>query len=329
MRNLRLILFLSLSLILISACSSQPGLDNPIGFGQSLKADVNFWAKELNAQWYYNWGTKNTRPDKNLEFWQMIRVNQDGYSPSKEDILDIIRKHKGYTWIIGNEPDNISQDNVTPEKYAEIYHDLYYLIKTKDRTAKIAIAGVSQPTPSRLTYLDVVLDTYELLYNEKLPVDWWNIHGYVLNEEADSWGAGLPVGIESLDGILYDIDDHGDLDIFHKNLINFRIWMKENGYQNKPLVLTEFGILLPEDFGFTSTFVANYLTQATAWLMSYEDEDLGYPEDGFKLVQKFAWFSLSDPYFPVSDLADLQSNSLTDVGKAFSRIQEQNISEND
>ena len=63
--------------------------------------------------------------------------------------------------------------------------------------------------------------------------------------------------------------------------------------------------------------------------MSYEDEDLGYPEDGFKLVQKFAWFSLSDPYFPVSDLADLQSNSLTNVGKAFSRIQEQNISEND
>ncbi len=329
MKNFWPIFSLFLVSILFSACSTKPNLDNPIGFGLSSKADVNFWSNELNAQWYYDWGTKNTKIDNDLEYWQMIRVNQDGYKPSKDEILKIIRKHKGYTWIIGNEPDNVYQDNVTPEKYAQIYHELYYLIKNKDRSSKIAIAGVSQATPARFAYLEIVLDTYSSLYNEKLPVDWWNIHGYVLREETDSWGAGQPVGVTTVDGKLYEIEDHGNVEFFISNLVNFRLWMKENGYQDTPLVITEFGILLPVEFGYSPSIVADYLNQTSAWMLTYDDEYLGLPEDNFRLVQKFAWFSLSDPYFPVSDLVDLQTNSLTEIGKAFSSIITQNISNNE
>jgi hypothetical protein len=311
--------------LLISACSSSIDLTNPIGFGLSSKANEDEWSDKLGAQWYFDWATKASRKSKQLEYWQTIRVNQNGYSPSREKIETIAKKFSGYTWIIGNEPDNAFQDNTSPEKYAEIYHELYMLIKSKDRHAKIAIAGVSQPTPTRLAYLSRVLDSYEQMYNEKLPVDWWNIHAYVLREEFDSWGAGIPVGLSIEHGELYEIEQHGDISIFQQNLIQFRKWMKENGYQDSPLVITEFGILLPEEFGYSQELISDYLNQTSLWMLTYKDEEIGFPEDDYRLVQKFAWFSLSDPNFPSSNLADLKKNTLTLVGEAFNTLTQNNI----
>lgn len=313
--------------ILMSACSPTIDLTTPIGFGLSSKADVDEWSDKLGAQWYFDWTTKASRRSRQLEYWQTIRVNQNGYSPSREKIEMIAKKYSGYTWIIGNEPDNVLQDNTSPERYAQIYHELYKLIKSKDRRAKIAIAGVSQPTPARLEYLNEVLESYEQLYNEKLPVDWWNVHAYVLREENNSWGAGLPVGVSKEPGELYDIEQHGDIFIFQENLIHFRKWMKENGYQNTPLVVTEYGILLSEEFGYSQEFISNYLKQTSEWLLNYQDEEIGFPEDNYRLVQKFAWFSLSDPNFPSANLADLEKNALTQVGMSFKSISQQNITD--
>lgn len=312
--NLLTILFL---IFISSACSQKPNLDNRIGFGLAEKADANYWLSELNAEWYFDWGTKEIPASSDLEYWQTIRVNQEGYSPSQETITQIQNKYPGHTWIIGNEPDNQHQDNTTPEKYAEIYHELYYLIKKNDSKAKVVIGAVSQPTPSRMDYLDKVISTYEMNYDEKMPVDWWNIHAYVLREEEDSWGAGLPVGIDSSKNRLYEIEDHGNIEIFQQNLIAFREWMKENGYQSTPLVVTEYGILLPEEFGFNQDFIASFLLEVNDWMLNYQDLSNGYSEDNFLLIQKFAWFSLSDPNFPGANLADLEQNSLTPIGKAF------------
>ncbi|MBW6471541.1 MAG: hypothetical protein K0B14_00300 [Anaerolineaceae bacterium] len=293
----------------------------------SSKADVDEWSDKLGAQWYFDWATKASRKSKQLEYWQTIRVNQNGYSPSREKIETIARKYSGYTWIIGNEPDNALQDNTSPEKYAQIYHELYVLIKSKDRHAKIAIAGVSQPTPTRLAYLSKVLEGYEQLYHEKLPVDWWNIHAYVLREENDSWGAGLPVGLSIEHGELYEIEQHGDISIFQQNLIQFRKWMKENGYQDTPLVVTEYGILLPEEFGFSQEFISDYLKDTSEWMLTYQDEEIGFAEDNYHLVQKFAWFSLSDPNFSSANLVDLNNKTLTLVGESFNSLTQKNISE--
>lgn len=311
--------------LLISACSPSIDLTNPIGFGLSSKADVDKWSDKLGAQWYFDWSTKAVRRSTQLEYWQTIRVNQNSYSPSSEEIESIANKFPGYTWIIGNEPDNAFQDNTSPEKYAQIYHELYSLIKSKDRNAKIAIAGVSQPTPARLAYLNKVLESYENLYHEKLPVDWWNIHAYVLREENDSWGAGLPVGLTIKQGELYEIEQHGDISIFQQNLIQFRKWMKENGYQDSPLVVTEYGILLPEEFGYSHKFISDYLKQTGQWMLTYQDTEIGFPEDDYRLVQKFAWFSLSDPNFPSANLADLEKKTLTQVGESFKFLTQQNV----
>lgn len=311
-------------ILLITACSPSIDLSKRIGFGLASKADAEFWADELGAQWFFDWSTKDARRSRKLEYWQTIRVNQDGCFPTKEKIASIASKHKGYTWIIGNEPDNSLQDNTTPQQYAKIYHELYTLIKSKDKSASIAIAAVSQPTRARLAYLDEVLESYQDLYNENLPVDWWNIHAYVLREEIDSWGAGLPVGITMGNGELYEIEQHGDIEIFQQNLINFRKWMKANNYQNVPLVVTEYGILLPLEYGFSQEVVASYLNRTSEWMLSYEDKDLGYSADNYHLVQKFAWFSLSDPNFQIANLANLNLKTLTPIGEAFKSLSQQN-----
>jgi hypothetical protein len=302
---------------LLSSCAKRPDQNNRIGFGLAKKADGDFWANNLGATWYFDWGTREVHSSSTPEYWQTIRVNQGGYSPSEENIKSIAKKFPGQTWIIGNEPDNKYQDNTTADRYAQIYHELFYLIKSIDSKAKIAIAGVSQPTPARLIYLDKVLQTYESLYGEKMPIDWWNIHAYVLREEQDSWGADIPVGIQMTQGELYEIEQHGSIEIFQTNLMNFRKWMKDNGYQNTPLVITEFGILLPEDFGYSREFIADYLYKTCEWLITYQNSDVGYPEDNYRIVQKFAWFSLSDPNFSTSDLANLDLNAFTIVGESF------------
>jgi hypothetical protein len=47
------------------------------------------------------------------------------------------------------------------------------------------------------------------------------------------------------------------------------------------------------------------------------DDKVGLEKDENHLVQKWAWFSLSDPYFATSDLVDLKTGSLTIIGEAY------------
>ena len=289
------------------------------GFSISSPTDAEYWAQMLGAGWYLDWSVRSEPPFERLEHWQMVRVHEDCISPSSEDIQWAAAHYPGQVWIIGNEPDVIWQDNVNADTYAAIYHDLYQLIKSTDPTALLAVGGVSQATPLRLIYLDQVLQTYQELYHEPMPVDWWTVHGYVLREEKDSWGVEIPPGIAAIQGELREVSDHGRFDLFESQLHLFRQWMEARGYQHTPLALTEFGILMPASYGFPADFVASYLEQTFSWLSQVEDESTGYPEDGYHLVQKWAWFSISDPTYSSSDLGDISSKKLTTLGEIFRR----------
>ena len=37
---------------------------------------------------------------------------------------------------------------------------------------------------------------------------------------------------------------------FQQNIIDFRAWMAERGYGDKPLMVSEYGILMPAEYGF-------------------------------------------------------------------------------
>jgi hypothetical protein len=281
---------------------------------------------KLGIGWYLNWSVE-VEPDRpgGADFWQMVRLDDDGtetgepggHRPDEATIQAAARANPGSTWLIGNEPDVAWQDNVAPERYAELYHKLYQLLKTTDPTCRIAIAGVSQPTPLRLAYLERVLDAYQSRYGEPIPVDVWNIHGFVLREERDSWGVSIPPGFDTDSGMLYDIEDHGDIALFQEQILTFRRWMAQHGQRDRPLVLSEFGILMPEDYGFAPASVQGYMYAAFDYLYSATDTEVGYPEDGNRLVQWWAWYSLADTTYPTGNLFDPESRALTDLGSAF------------
>ncbi len=288
------------------------------GLSLSASADPQQWAEVLGAGWYLDWSARPNPDAGVLDYWPMVRVAHGCGRPSADVAAQLAAANPGLTWIIGNEPDVIWQDNLTPEQYAEVYHAYFVAIKRADPSARLAVAGVSQPTPLRLAYLDRVLRAYRRACGHPLPLDVWTVHNYVLREERDSWGVGIPPGFETVQqGQLYEVSDHARLDLFEAHLRAFRTWMARRGYQSTPLALTEFGILMPADYGFPPEMVSDYVGRTLDLLMTLKDPATGDPEDGGRLVQRWAWFSLSDPTYPNGNLADLKAGNLTPVGQAY------------
>jgi hypothetical protein len=288
------------------------------GFGLSTPADPGEWALALGAGWYLDWAAAAPVGDLQVEHWPMVRVAPDCKRPTPRQAAVLARQRPGQTWIIGNEPDVIWQDNLSPEAYAAAYHTYYTAIKRADAKSRLAVAGVAQSTPLRLAYLDRVLEAYERAYGQPMPVYVWTVHNFVLREERGSWGVGIPPGFAEVTlGRPYDIPDHARVDLFEAQLRTFRSWMAQHGYRDTPLALTEFGILMPAEYGFPDEVVTDYLQATFDLLMRLADPASGYPADGNRLVQRWAWFSLSDPLLPTSDLADLPYGRLTDVGRAY------------
>ncbi len=247
----------------------------------------------------------------------MVHPLSGKYSSDLDSIRRNAAANPGALWLIGNEPDIEWQDNSTPEQYAHTYGILHAAIKQADPTARVAIGGVSQPTPLRLAYLDRVLAAYKAQYGTDMPVDVWNIHAFILREERNSWGVGIPPGMNVDKGTLREIDDHADMAIFKQQIVDFRRWMTERGQRDKPLIVSEYSILMPEDYGFSSDVVSKFMKESFDYLLTAKDAALGYSADGNRLVQAFCWFSTADKVYPTSNLFDPETRAITPVGKAF------------
>jgi hypothetical protein len=76
-----------------------------------------------------------------------------------------------------------------------------------------------------------------------------------------------------------------------------REWMRDRGYQDRPLIITEYGILMPEIYGYDYQRVQDFMLGTFDWLTTATDPDIGYPADGNRLVQAWAWYSLNEPAF--------------------------------
>jgi hypothetical protein len=74
---------------------------------------------------------------------------------------------------------------------------------------------------------------------------------------------------------------------------------------------------MPPEQGFSENFTANYLKETYYWLATTADPEIGYPMDNNRLVQYWAWFSLSDKLYPAANLGDLKNKKLTVIGKAY------------
>lgn len=308
-----------------AASAPEPGLytiEERIGIGVPIPPPDQYPGfQDLGIGWYLDWRTQRapSRP-AGVEYAQMVRLQGDTFRPGADELRTIAQANPGSLWLIGNEPDVIWQDNATPAEYASVYHTVYTTLKAVDPTAHVAIGGVSQPTPLRLRYLEAVLAVYQEQYGQAMPIDVWNVHNFILREERGSWGVDIPPGLPDDRGMLYDVDDNDDMEIFRRQIVDFRRWMAEHGYQDRPLIVSEYGIPMPADYGFPPQRVNAFIENTFTFFRTAADPALGYPADGYRLVQRWCWFSLADTTYPTGNLYDPQSHSLTAVGEDWKTV---------
>ncbi|RLT41495.1 MAG: hypothetical protein DWI57_06895 [Chloroflexi bacterium] len=372
MSYLRFAPLILLLLLGTSPLLSQPADEQPpalrIGYGVTSGVDLaNPTIRSLGAGVYNNWRTNSApaTPD-GIHFAQTVRVHQiltcplnsenawnrdvcpyaepHSYQvkPALTDIAAIVQSNPSSLWLIGNEMDRRDwhlggQDEMLPELYATAYHDIHAAIKAADPTAQVAIGGLIQATPLRLAWLERMWNAYEQQYGEEMPVDVWNIHNFILREEFQRYGADIPPGFAADDAraVIYESDwTHIDLALFDQQIRAFRAWMAERGQQEKPLIVSEYGVLYRHcalwrwtgtDFVCDQSFndeqvVVDFMRATFDYFLNERDCTLGYVADGCRLVQRWLWFSLDQPttgYNVHARLYDSATHSLTPAGIAF------------
>lgn len=233
----------------------------------------------LGIGWYFNWNWTHgivcdSQGENCIEYMPLV----GGWGPGVHPTLAQIQTHvaawparypDGTTWLIGNEI--IFDDQRTPQQYAEDYHTFYYGLKAINPTFKVANGSVitsiyySRPgfTGTPLQLLDAIRAAYQATYGEPWPVDVWNIHPYVWIKPT----------------LQQELDD------FRNQLSTFRDWMASVGEQDKPLIITEYGLLdaHPE------AWMIDYLRGSFEILLSRGYAN-GMPGDDGRWVQRWAWF---------------------------------------
>lgn len=316
------------------SCSPYLPPDQRIGFNMTGEGGArieNYDAARLGAGWYHDYAVRQIPPRPGgIRYHQMVRAQAADQIPALlQQLGPMIDANPGAVWILGNEPDRYGQDDLTPTAYAIFYHELYTFIKARDPQSRIAIAGIVQPTPIRLRYLDRVLSAYEERYHAPMPVDIWDLHNFIMPENCD-WGAGIPPGLEAYqsEGIACPAtyDDHGNIAIFQQQLRTFRQWMAAHGYRDRPLMVSEYGILFSKYHGYDYRRVRNFMIASFDFMLSATDAATGYPSDENRLVQEFAWFSLNYYEFDIQtgiglngNLFDHTSRQITPLGLDYEK----------
>ena len=115
------------------------------------------------------------------QFWGYHEITNTIDNPTL--FTSWVTSHLGKTWVIGNEPDLASQDGLTTDQYARMFHCYYTFIKPLDPTAKFDICGQSgSSTAAGFTYatnwFQQALTSYQTQFGTNMPVDVWNVHSY-------------------------------------------------------------------------------------------------------------------------------------------------------
>lgn len=175
-----------------------------------------------------------------------------------------------------------------------------------------------------------LLDRHHL----RVDVDWWNnpaSSDYFVRVDAVSARstASLPGGrLEDNSplraNIVVSVDEYDNLDNLLNQIRMMRGWMAAHGQRNKPLINTEFGILIGEEQGFTYQRVREYMLGAFDLLTNSPqafDSQIGMPDDGNRMMQQWVWFILALDYFNGSrihtGLMDPVSGALRPLGNDY------------
>ncbi len=293
--------------------------------GVSLPYGTNkaYGLETLGVGWVMDWNTrlKPTIP-AGIEYVQTVIIRNGILVPDVSTLAEVAALQQGSTWLIGNEPDVLWQDNAEPEVYARLYYEAYYAIKKGDPNAIVAAGGIAQPSALRFSYLDRVLTAYQSLYGASMPVQAWHIHNYLLREERGGWGIDIPPGLSENTGVLYSVEDSGNITAFKSQIYAFRQWMADRGYRGLPLIVSEYGIPMPPDYGYGLDRVSGFFKEAWYFFYTATDQNLGNPADGGRLVQRWCWFSLGVESYPAGNLLNPPAGDWTPLADVWRSLVE-------
>lgn len=293
----------------------------------------------LNLGWYFNWSPGDNYGGRvgEIEFMPLVSgyaASVGKVTPSLEEMQRIYADYpSNTTFLFGNEvgfppPQDDGRSHV---QYAEDYHATYYAIKEVGRRLGknfyVATGATVPQSPwypnypngftecdhthgtereeatcmSGLEYFEAMRQHYVTTYNESLPVDVFRINGYTI----------------------------GNVPWLRRVLEDTRSYMAENGWRNRPLIISEIGWInsIP-----TEEQVQNYLQEAYTELITARDPELGYQCDDNRLVQRFAWFIFNDvpdappPFYATWEetaLYSTQTRQLKPLGEKMREVTEE------
>lgn len=314
-----LLLWIFSSAAFAQSCPLYPSPHLRIGINVTTVNGVSitdYDTPRIGAGWYHNYRLQvQTDHPAGILYHQMVRGAKRTNPDTLQKFLALLGRavvnNPGQRWLVINEGDRFGQDQLTPQQYADFYYRVYHHIKERDPSSRIFVGGIVQPTPIRLRYLDQVLAAYEQSYGQRLPADGWHTHNFILPENC-AWGAGIPPGLDEYrnEGVPCppNLDAHGNLETFKQQVRTFRTWMSDRGYRNYPLIISEYGIILSKYHGYPHPRVRDFMLGSFDFLLTTTDSQTGYPADGNRLVQEFAWFSLNEHEFDLQTYQGLNGN---------------------
>lgn len=228
--------------------------DSRFGVVHSRGGTAALQALRISSYYEYNWGESLPRAER-------IQMVGRPYISDK-GLNEFVSTHKGNYWMVGNEPNNPSQDNLSPQEYAQSYSYWHHRLKTLDPQAKL-IAGqiVNYPgTHEAINYLDTFRREYKNITGNYPQADVWAIHAYP------------PFTVDN-QGKLRSICSTTTL----KEMVTSSIdYLRSNG-ENAPIWLTEFGFDWAED---GDPCYPGFMRDMVAWL---ETQD----------IDRFFWYSMN------------------------------------
>lgn len=98
--------------------------------------------------------------------------------------------------------------------------------------------------------------------------------------------------------IVTSVDDHDNLAKIANQVRTFRQWMADRGQREKPLINSEYGILMHEELGFTYERVRNFMLNSfNLFITDLQDPNIGLPADDNRMLQQWLWFALNQDTF--------------------------------
>jgi hypothetical protein len=228
----------------------------PQGYGIAVGFDVGTATLDrFGPVWYYDYTFRS--PDTAPAHPHVLMISARDPTPAAE-IQALARTRPGHWWILGNEPNDPNQDNLSPAEYARWFVRTAALIRAADPTASLQSAGIADADAG---WANRFYEAVVAWSGAPPDLDAWNIHNYLL-DGPDPYDAGR----------------------FTARIVAFRGWMDSVGQGSKPVVLGEWGVLYGKG-------CCNRPTDPESRGLAYLDATADWLETSGQ-VQAWAWFTL-------------------------------------